>query len=317
MKRLTALVLCIVLLAGCGREPTQFDTTLRGLEKLLGTEGDLLTHQELLPAGNSLSDWLAMALTLGHTEAGQKQYLENLEAYVTTRYAAQGSLSDRKATEYHRIALTVKALGGNPRSFGTHADGTPVDLVAEGTWDYAGSLGEQGLNGLIFGLITLYSGDYGTEEQRQTILRELLEAQTAAGGFGLEKGTEDVDLTAMALQALAFTDCETEKAKAVDFLAGQMTDRGTFAAFGTESAESVCQVIIALCALGIDPAQDPRFCRNGSSPVTALEAFRLADGTYCHELTQPEGNLMATEQAMLALAALERQGTSIYDFSGK
>ena len=64
-------------------------------------------------------------------------------------------------------------------------------------------------------------------------------------------------------------------------------------------------------ALGIDPEQE----FGSVNPETGLAEFRQADGSYAHLLTDTEGNLMATEQAMLALCALERlpDGGCVYE----
>ena len=54
---------------------------------------------------------------------------------------------------------------------------------------------------------------------------------------------------------------------------------------------------------------------NTGTDITSLPEFRQADGSYAHLLTDTEGNLMATEQAMLALCALERlpDGGCVYE----
>ena len=91
-----------------------------------------------------------------------------------------------------------------------------------------------------------------------------------------------------------------------------------YSAYGSESAESSAQVILALCALGIDPAEDARFCRGSENLLTGLEAFRQADGTYAHTPADGEGNYLATAQTLLALKAVQqlRSGdTWIFDFS--
>ena len=66
-----------------------------------------------------------------------------------------------------------------------------------------------------------------------------------------------------------------------------------------------------MLALGIDPEQE----FGSVNPETGLAEFRQADGSYAHLLTDTEGNLMATEQAMLALCALERlpDGGCVYE----
>ena len=166
-----------------------------------------LLENRPLTAGDSVSDWLAIAS--GRAGLQRPDYLRDLESYVTSMYRENGGLDRIKATEWHRITLAVQAQGGDPTAFGRDREGKPIDLVAEGTynWSRSRSLGAQGLNGWIFALITLDSGGFAVPEgaayTREDMRRAILSAQTEEGAFGLSAGTADVDITAMALQALA------------------------------------------------------------------------------------------------------------------
>lgn len=165
-----------------------------------------LLENRPLTAGDSVSDWLAVAS--GRAGLQRPDYLRDLESYVTSMYRENGGLDRIKATEWHRITLAVLAQGGDPTAFGRDREGKPIDLVAEGTynWSRSRSLGAQGLNGWIFALITLDSGGFAVPEgaayTREDMRRAILSAQTEEGAFGLSAGTADVDITAMALQAL-------------------------------------------------------------------------------------------------------------------
>ena len=75
--------------------------------------------------------------------------------------------------------------------------------------------------------------------------------------------------------------------------------------YGEENAESVSQVIMALCALGIDPEEDPRFDSGGMDPMSELARFRQSDGTYGHTLEDEKGDSMATVQALEALLSVQ------------
>ena len=121
----------------------------------------------------------------------------------------------------------------------------------------------------------------------------------------------------MALQALApyRESCGTQIENALNCLSALQQPDGGFESWGSESCESIAQVIVALTALGIDPEQDARFIKNGSSLLSALLTFRTSDGTFAHDGSM-QSDLMATEQAMLALAALARLRdgrNSLYD----
>ena len=148
-----------------------------------------------------------MALSACGANESYDAYLAALEQHVTERYAEQGTLDALMATEYSRTILTVSMLGGDPAAFGTRPDGTTVDLLDDGVWNFAGELGAQGLNGLIFALLAVDAGTYPEPERAKNTRAGIVEAIRAAqepdGGFGLVSGASEADLTAMALQALA------------------------------------------------------------------------------------------------------------------
>ena len=272
-----------------------------------------LLENRPLTAGDSVSDWLAIAS--GRAGLQRPDYLRDLESYVTSMYRENGGLDRIKATEWHRITLAVQAQGGDPTAFGRDREGKPIDLVAEGTynWSRSRSLGAQGLNGWIFALITLDSGGFAVPEgaayTREDMRRAILSAQTEEGAFGLSAGTADVDITAMALQALAPYQEDPATAEAIRrglaWLSGQQTENGDFVSWGDPNAESTAQVLIALCSLGLDPETDPRFIRNGRTLRDGLLSYRTREGLFRHTAEGPE-DLMATEQAILALQALDR-----------
>lgn len=332
-KILACLMICLMtagLLPGCGAKETvetktdEIATAYAAIVRQYDLqEGSLLKCSDMFPAGSSISDWLAICFALGGVEEDYDDYLRDLQVYVERQYAEKGGLSDTKATEYHRIAMTVRVLGGDPTAFGKAADGHTIDLIAEGTYNYAGDLGKQGLNGWIWALLALDCGNYTVPDEakysRETICEQIIAAQEADGGFGLMSGTSDVDITAMALQALApyRAQCAEQIESALDYLGEQMNEVGGFVSFGAESAETEAQVLIALSALGIDPVEDERFCREGITPVEGLARFRLEDSTYTHTLNDPGSDIMATEQALLAVLACRCAGQSagLYDFT--
>ena len=73
---------------------------------------------------------------------------------------------------------------------------------------------------------------------------------------------------------------------------------------GGKTSESASQVIIALCANGIDPRTDERFIKHGTSVFNALFEFRQKDKTFSHTPDDGKGDALATDQAMMALMAL-------------
>ena len=309
---LLALTLCVTTFA---ETPSWGDlaadvAAAQRVERDMDVNQPLLT-EENFPAGSSVSDWTALAMARAGIADDYAGYLSRLQAYVEKKYQEEGGLHAVKATEYHRIALTVAALGGDPTAFGTKPDGTAIDLVADGTYNWQGDdLGGQGLNGWIFALLTVdaVNADIPADARysRQDMIDAIVSAQLPEGGFALGGSDMDVDITAMALQALAPYQAQYPEVidAALNALSAAQLPSGGFESWGAQSSESCAQVILALTALDIDPVEDTRFQKNQCSVVVALMDFRLTDGSFAHE---PDGqaDAMASEQAMQALAAME------------
>ena len=287
-----------------------------------------LLESDLVVPGESVSDWLAVAIGCSGDPVKSEAYLQGLEDYVTQQYAENSNLHNIKATEYHRVSLAVLALGGDPTCFGTDSGGNPIDLIAEGTynWSQSDSLGLQGLNGWIWALIALDAKYYDVPREaiytREEIVETILMAQSDEGGFGLSGGSPDVDITAMALQALApyyagDTRVQGSVDRAVAWLSAHQNENGDFTSWGDTTAEGTAQTIIALCSLGIDPRTDERFIKNGNSAMDGLLRYQLDSGMFRHTMDD-EADVMATEQAALALIAVQRlesKGNRLYDLT--
>ncbi len=258
--------------------------------------------------------------TLGLARLG---YYDGLEKYLTETedYAAQNWQSiSRKVTDLERIALAIGAAQGDPRNF------AGKDLIAE-IYNFP-NIQAQGLNGPIFALIALDSGNYVVPAEakwsREDLLKIILSKQLPDGGFNLRStGSSDPDITAMALQALApyYREGRAEVRTVVDealaTLSKLQDQDGHYISWGDVNSESTAQVIIALCSLGIDPDTDTLFIKNGRTLLGNLLQFRAEDGGFKHVLDQGT-DAMASEQALIALASYVRfkdGKTSLYDYS--
>lgn len=327
--RLIAGMLALVLLV----LPAAAQDSLAALAQNQNCAVEALLDSELFTPGDSVSDWVALAAGRSKEPVETERYRKALTTYVTKKYRSEEGLDTVRATEWHRISLTLLALGGDP----TDAGKDHIDLIADGTynWKTTESLGTQGLNGWIFALLALDSARFAVPADarytRETILTAILSAQEQNGGFGLAAGAADVDITAMALQALApyrsgtvsytlsdgrSTTVHEAVGRALQWLSEQQTENGDFNSWGAPNAESTAQVIIALCALGIDPASDMRFCKSGGGAADGLARYRLENGLYAH-VPDADADLMATQQAILAEEAMERLENgerSLYDF---
>ena len=130
-------------------------------------DGYLINDKYLENAGTTPGDWYPIALGRLGIQDNNEGYLAVIKDRVEERYRESGRLSAAKATEWHRIALAVLAMGGDPTNFGTDENGAPINLIADGTYDRGKTtpLGRQGINGWIWGLITLDSMRYAVPER--------------------------------------------------------------------------------------------------------------------------------------------------------
>ncbi len=296
------------------------------------SEDELFSEEFCQQAGTSANDWLVIGLCSLVPETDVADYLQSLKAYVEEMYS-DGNLENKKATEWHRISLVVMAAGEDPTCFGTTEDGSEIDLIADGSYmrGEISPLGRQGLNGWCFALISFDASGVEIPDDayysREEMIDEILSCQLESGGFALYDGASaDVDITAMAIQALApyYENYADEVDKALEWLSSTQLENGDFSSYGTANAESTAQVIIALTSLGIDPQTDQRFIKNDCSVLDGLMRYQMTDGGFSHALdtstNEGTSNALASAQSLLALAAIYRQMNgegALYSFDTK
>ena len=297
-RNMLCLLIILVLLCGCAApaEKTRLEEA-----------ADYLVQAVPEPECGSVGgEWTVLGLARSGVTVPEAYFDGYYDRLCQRLLAGGGILSARKNTEYSRVILALTAIGKDP------SDTAGYDLLLP-LADFETTTA-QGINGSIWALIALDAGGYeipqsdsGTQATREAYLQTILDAQSEHGAWGLAGG-EDVDMTAMALQALAkYMDRpETASAaeRALDWLSAQQRPNGAYVAGGEENSESAAQVVLALCELGVS-LDDSRFVKNGSTLLDVLERFSCADGSFRHTL-DTESNLMATEQCLCALAAAAR-----------
>ncbi|NQX47498.1 S-layer homology domain-containing protein [Paenibacillus tritici] len=252
------------------------------------------------------SDWQAMGLA----QAGYKvpaSYLKALEGKVAE---AKGVFA--RATDYARITLAVKALGGDP------ANVAGYNLI-EKLYNNDKITG-QTLNNPVYVLLALDSGSYtipaDAKWTQAKLLAEILAKQNTDGGFTLTTGASDPDMTAMVLTALAGHKQEaavnTAGQRAAAWLAKAQDKNGGYG----DSSESVAQAVIGLSSFGIDPA-GADYTKGNVNLVSKLLSFSAAGGGFAHT-AGGSYNQLSTEQALEALVAYKLLGTGgkFFDLSG-
>lgn len=317
------LLTLVMLLTACGTpsQPDQPDGTETWREAYEKT-GAYLQAQTAPTVGSIGGEWAVIGLSRAGllSDETAQSYEQTVEDYV--KQAGSVRLHHAKSTENSRTILGLTAAGYNA------ANVAGVDLTA-GLTDMA-YLRAQGTNGPIWALIALDCHGYDIpqcadgEEQttREGLVAEILSYQCSDGGWTLAGDTADVDMSAMALTALAAYKEDDEVKAAVDaalvYLSNAQQEDGGFISWGEPNSESCSQVIVALTALGIDPTSDERFIKEGGTVLDALCAFACEGGGFRHSDEQMESDGMATEQGFYALAAYDRfrQGqTRLFDMT--
>ena len=301
MKKAFSLILCALLLLPGGLLCRAADAAQAGADDVLRfyqQSADVTNTQALIDGvwGDSAghgSESLVLAAKQYQPELDLTRYAANLKQYVAANTVDS-------ATTREMLALMF-VLCGVPEPYITQTLNEAPGKLGVMSWVYALHLLNNG-----------YTSTVTTQKKAQ---KQLLDLQLSDGGWAISGSVSDVDVTAMVLSALAPAyQQDGAVTAAVDGAVRLLSERqnadGTLSSYGVKNPESISQTIIALSALGIDAARDGRFVKNGVTLFDALGAFRLADGSYCHE-RGGAGNRIATAQAFSAYVAAYRQAHSL------
>ena len=311
IRRMAGLILAILLLANLYLPAAAAQTTLQ--EAVAKSAAYMLDRVSQPQVGAIGGEWAVIGLARSGYEVPQS-YWDTYYAVVEEQVeASQGVLHDKKYTEFSRVILALTAIGADPADVAGYNLLAPLGDFDKSVW--------QGINGPIWALIALDSGNYAmpqnasatTQATRQMYVEEILSRQLDCGGWNLTDrggaGEADPDVTGMALQALApYQDQEVVKEaveKGLTNLSQCQDADGGYASYETSNSESVVQVIVALCALGID-LEDERFVKNGNSVLDNLLSYQQKDGSFLHTSQGQGDSQMASEQGLYGLVAAVR-----------
>ncbi|MBQ6835701.1 MAG: S-layer homology domain-containing protein [Clostridia bacterium] len=250
--------------------------------------------------GSIGGEWAVIGLARSGYDMPQEYWDSYYTRVLEYIEKCDGVLHTKKYTEYSRVILALTAIGADPKNAAGYNLLTPLSDFDKTVW--------QGVNGPVWALIALDSGNYPSD-LRQQYVDIIVESQLNDGGWNLtSKGNGDSDITGMALTALANYKTQPKVKNAIDkaltFLSETQLDNGGFMTYGEETLESSAQVLVALSTLGID-INDARFVKNGNNVVDAMLEYRNSDGSFSH-IKGEKTDLMATEQAFYSLVAYER-----------
>lgn len=260
------------------------------------------------------------------SDAYIQAYYDKVVAYVRKNMGADGVLRDPEShnpviTDNERIALALTAIGKDPANVGGK---NLLAALQDKDIMKVTDTSDTDINGLVMGLLALNSRNYTSDTS--WLVQAILGQQNADGSWSASADTKpasDVDMTAMALQALApyYKDggnetVNTAVERALNWLSGKYQS-------GYDSSESCAQVVIALSALNLDANTDARFTKTVEGKTLSvlgnLLQYRVAkSGGFKHQFADKAVNEMATEQALCAMAAYARfteKANALYDMT--
>lgn len=274
-------------------------------------------------------EWAVLGLARAKvplSEAYIAAYYEKVVAYVQKNMGADSVLVDPESrnptvTDNERIILALTAIGKDPANVGGE---NLLKALQDKDIMKVTDTSNTDINGLVMGLLALNSRNYTSDTS--WLVQAVLEQQNEDGSWSAsadKKSVGDVDMTAMALQALApyYKDggnetVNTAVEKALNWLSGKYQS-------GYDSSESCAQVVIALSALNLDANTDARFTKTVEGKTLSvlgnLLQYRVAEnGGFKHQFADKAVNEMATEQALCAMAAYARfteKANALYDMT--
>lgn len=255
-------------------------------------------------------------------------YYNNVVKYVQN--IGSNKLHSRKLTDNSRVIIGLTAIGADPTNVGGYNLLEPLANLEDVVW--------QGINGPIYALIALDTGDYdipelpddstATQTTREALIQYILDKEIPeSGGWALWGSTADPDITTMAVQSLApyyNTNADVKAAvdRGMEAISKQQRADGGMGSWGTVNSESCAQTVCALSDLGRDADTDPQYVKNMNSILDAMLSFYIDGGGFAHAAQNGKlsVNQMATEQAAYALVAYDRFKTgknTLYNMSDR
>lgn len=312
-------------------EPVDPGTEIPNFDKVYADTKKYIQNKVPAPVvAYDRGEWAVLGLARAGVELSDayiQAYYGKVVAYVQKNMGADGVLVDPEShnptvTDNERIILALTAIGKDPANVGgknlltalQNKDIMKVDKESD-----------TNINGLVFGLLALNSGNY--TQDSYWLVQAILDQQNADGSWSASAETKpasDVDMTAMALQALApyyneggDATVNTAVNKALQWLSAKYKNTGY------TSAESCAQVVVALSALQLNANSDSSFVKTVDGAPTSvlgdLLRYYLGEGQgFKHAASLKTADQKATEQALYAMAAYERycrRTNALYDMT--
>lgn len=312
-------------------EPVDPGTEIPNFDKVYADTKKYIQNNVPAPVvASDRGEWAVLGLARAGVELSDayiQAYYGKVVAYVQKNMGADGVLVDPEShnptvTDNERIILALTAIGKDPANVG---DKNLLAALQDRNIMQVTNTSDTDINGLVFGLLALNSGNY--TQDSYWLVQAILTQQNENGSWSASadrKPVGDVDMTAMALQALApyynegdDTTVNAAVDKALQWLSAKY--KGT----GYTSAESCAQVVVALSALQLNANSDSSFVKTVDGAPTSvlgdLLRYYLGEGQgFKHAASGNTADQKATEQALYAMAAYERycrRTNALYDMT--
>jgi hypothetical protein len=224
-------------------------------------------------------------------------------------YLEANAPSATSAGDLSKLILAAIAVGENPRSFGG------VDSVAnlEGLIDAGGRIGGEA-DTFVSHLMAVLALASAQRPIPASAIEYVADAQQENGSWAWDGSAEtagDTNTTAFAVQALVAAGEAPGSdaiANALAYYQGIQNEDGGWpyqspSDYGTATdANSTAVTIQAIIAAGQDPAGADWTTESDGTPAAALEALQNPSGAFAWQAAMPDDNLLATVQALPALA---------------
>ena len=310
-------------------EPVDPGTEVPNFDKVYADTKKYIQNNVPAPVvASDRGEWAVLGLARAGVELSDayiQAYYGKVVAYVQKNMGADGVLVDPEShnptvTDNERIILALTAIGKDPANVGGK---NLLTALQDRNIMQVTDTSKTDINGLVFGLLALNSGNY--TQDSYWLVQAILTQRNKDGSWSSSADTKpdgDVDMTAMALQALApyynegdDTTVNAAVDKALQWLSAKYKGKGY------TSAESCAQVVVALSALQLNANSDSSFVKTVDGAPTSvlgdLLRYYLGEGQgFKHAASGKTADQKATEQALYAsLRALlpEDQSPLRYD----
>lgn len=312
-------------------EPVDPGTEIPNFDKVYADTKKYIQNNVPAPVvASDRGEWAVLGLARAGVELSDayiQAYYGKVVAYVQKNMGADGVLLDPEShnptvTDNERIILALTAIGKDPANVGGK---NLLAALQDRNIMQVTNTSDTDINGLVFGLLALNSGNY--TQDSYWLVQAILTQQNEDGSWSSSADTKpvgDVDMTAMALQALApyynegdDTTVNAAVDKALQWLSAKYKGKGY------TSAESCAQVVVALSALQLNANSDSSFVKTVDGAPTSvlgdLLRYYLGEGQgFKHAASGKTADQKATEQALYAMAAYERycrRTKALYDMT--